>query len=91
MYDCWNEALNHLIKTYGEEKTPYVKRNGQTAYTSTYKRSANMSDEDNWIVNQMKHYYMSIQVKKELYKMLVYRGIMEDKENILPKSLHISN
>ena len=83
MYDCWNEALHYLMNKYGviKLKTTSWERNKQIdKVVETYDNSNITSHEDKWIVSQMSAYYLSINVKKELYYRLIDMGII--KENL---------
>lgn len=78
MYNCWNEALEYLIKKCGEKSTPINSnfRNGKSTvqYAKTYNTS-NVKEEDQVIVRLMGQYYYGIQAKKDLYEVLISRGV----------------
>jgi hypothetical protein len=73
MYNCWNEAVEYLIKKYGETTTPinqYEPRKPQSA--RTFKRSPE-SDKD-VIVLLLNQYHYGMLPKKELYYMMIDLG-----------------
>ena len=82
MYNCWNEALEYLIKKYGEKLTPNgiktVSR-GKIVDTSsmvrTY-RSDKVTGDDLTIVKLMEQYYYGIAAKRELYFILESKGLI---------------
>lgn len=78
MYNCWNEALGYLIKRCGEKSTPigsnYQGGKNTAKHTKTYDTS-NVKEEDKVIVRLMGQYYYGIQAKKDLYEVLISRGV----------------
>lgn len=80
MYNCYNEALEHLIKTYGERLVPYSGQHNKT--TRTFKTEGLKADsEDAVIVRLMYQYNYGIEAKKDLYYTLIRRGIMQPETN----------
>ncbi len=84
MYNCWNEALEYLIKKYGERyinggmitignRKTGTKPINTSRKERTYK-TENIQSEDKVIVLLMGQYYYGIQAKKELYYKLVELG-----------------
>ena len=82
MYDCWNEALEYLIKRCGERTVPngshYRGQKDTTKQVRTY-RNDNVKDDDKIIVVLMGQYYAGIEAKKELYNILIDRGVIKEK------------
>lgn len=81
MYNCWNEALEYLIKKYGEKLTPtgtnYQGQKNTTKMVRTY-NSDKIADEDKNIVLLMGQYYLGISAKKELYYILESKGLIKE-------------
>jgi len=73
MYNCYNEAIAHMIKTYGEVKTPMSKFNSSTA--STYKKD-NLDDDGKHIDLLLDQYYLGTAPKKELFYKLVSLNVI---------------
>ena len=69
MYNCWNEALGYLIKRCGAITIP-----GRVS-ARTYDKS-NVKDEDQVIVRLLGQYHYGIQAKKDLYEVLISRGVV---------------
>lgn len=78
MYNCWNEALWYLMERCGEKTitTGSHFQGGKNTTTSakTYDRD-NVREEDKVIVLLMGQYHYGIQAKKDLYEVLVSRGV----------------
>jgi hypothetical protein len=78
MYNCWNEAIEYLIKRCGEKITTtgshYQGGKNTTKNARTY-NSSNVKKGDEVIVILMGQYYYGIQAKKDLYEALIARGV----------------
>lgn len=86
MYNCWNEALNYLIKKCGKvtTKTTRWKRGKQIdTYCDTYNSSNVKTDECKTIVTLMNQYYYGIAAKRELYYKLVDLGVIKEENNLV--------
>lgn len=81
MYNCWNEALEYLIKKYGEKLThtgTNFQGKGQkdtTRMVRTY-NSEKVKGDDLTIVKLMEQYYYGIAAKRELYFILESKGLI---------------
>lgn len=78
MYNCWNEALEYLIERCGEKMTPtgsnFQGGKNTTKMVRTYD-SNNVKEEDQVIVRLLGQYHYGIQAKKDLYEVLISRGV----------------
>lgn len=78
MYNCWNEAIEYLIKRCGEKMVPngvhYQGQKSTVKNVRTY-NSSNVKEEDKPIVLLMGQYNYGIAAKKDLYNLLQSRGV----------------
>ena len=76
MYNCYNEALQYLIKKYGAQEVPLSSQNNKKSVT--YQSSEKMSDDDKQIALLLKQYYLGIEPKRELYYKLLSMNVIEE-------------
>ena len=72
MYNCYNEAIQYMIKTYGEKQVPLSGQNNKM--TSTYKTD-NLDDDGKEIDLLLKQYNYGIAAKKDLFYKLLSLGV----------------
>jgi len=71
MYNCYNAAIQYMIKTYGEVKVPLSGQNNKMA--SSYKTD-NLDGDGKQIDMLLRQYYYGIEPKKELFYKLLSLG-----------------
>jgi hypothetical protein len=85
MYNCWNEALEYLIKKCGETLTHtgchYQGGKNTSKMVRTYK-SENVKEHDKIIVVLMNQYYYCISAKKELFNKLLDLGVIKSEDSL---------
>lgn len=78
MYNCWNEAIEYLIKISGKKIITsgfhYQGGKNTTKMVRTYD-SSNVKEEDQVIIILLGQYNYGIQAKKDLYNELESRGV----------------
>jgi arsenate reductase-like glutaredoxin family protein len=86
MYNCWNEALNYLIKKCGRVRTKstrWVRGKQIDSYFDTYNVSNVKTEYLKDIVRLMNQYYYGIEARKELYYKLVDLGVIKEEINLV--------
>jgi hypothetical protein len=87
MYNCWNEALEYLIKSYVEQLVPLSSQKMKMA--RTFQTGSKMKAEDESIVLLMNQYYYGIETKKELYNKLLMIGVIKESQSSLMKIIFL--